>query len=687
MEEKEKTGKQPLAIVRDDPWLAPYAQYLENRLEWYHKHLRFIEEHCNGLGYFASGHRYFGFNYDPQKKGWWFREYAPSAQSVSLMGDFNGWDPAKNPLTRLESGTWETFLHEDTYRERLTPFSRVKLRIVSDNGALDRIPAYIRRVIQDPKTFDFAGQFLPESTFRWENPDFRLPEDFTPLIYEAHPGMATEDGHVGSWREFADTVLPKISYLGYNTLQLMAVQEHPYYGSFGYHVSNFFAPSSRFGTPDDLRYLIDTAHGMGLAVVMDLVHSHAVKNRAEGLCEFDGKRELYFVDGPSGIHPGWDSKLFDYGKMYVQQFLLSNIAYWMEEFRFDGFRFDGVTSMLYYHHGNQAFDSYDKYFGKDTDNSAVLYLQTANTLIRSRYPTALSIAEDMSGMPGACRPVEEGGLGFGYRLAMGIPDYWIHLLRDRRDEDWDMEQMYYTLLNRRRGEANIAYVESHDQALVGDKTVAFWLMDSHMYTSMSVFTPDPVIDRGLALHKMIRMVTLSLGGEGYLNFMGNEFGHPEWIDFPREGNGWSTKYARRQWSLPDTDHLKYKFLREFDRRMIGFEKQTGLLRLPFPRLLNTDQTNKVLIFSRGKYVFLFSFSPQKSIEDYEFFVPHKGDYRIVFSSDDPETGGFSRVREGYRFTSFEKDGADFLSVYLPSRMCMVLEWIGNTPKKKARKGK
>lgn len=279
----------------------------------------------------------------------------------------------------------------DTYRERLTPFSRVKLRIVSDNGALDRIPAYIRRVIQDPKTFDFAGQFLPESTFRWENPDFRLPEDFTPLIYEAHPGMATEDGHVGSWREFADTVLPKISALGYNTLQLMAVQEHPYYGSFGYHVSNFFAPSSRFGTPDDLRYLIDTAHGMGLAVVMDLVHSHAVKNRAEGLCEFDGKRELYFVDGPSGNHPGWDSKLFDYGKMYVQQFLLSNIAYWMEEFRFDGFRFDGVTSMLYYHHGNQAFDSYDKYFGKDTDNSAVLYLQTANTLIRSRYPTALSL--------------------------------------------------------------------------------------------------------------------------------------------------------------------------------------------------------------------------------------------------------------------------------------------------------
>ncbi len=668
--------KKQLAIVREDPWLSPQEQALENRLSWYRQHIRFIDEHCNGLRLFASGHEYFGFNYDDEKQGWWFREHAPSASSVSLIGDFNGWDPSKNPLSRLESGAWETFLDDATYHDTLIPYSKVKLRITADNGSLDRIPAYIRRVEQDKKTFDFSGQFVPDSTYLWSNPDFRLPKDFTPLIYEAHPGMASEDGHVGTWREFADDILPKISALGYNVLQLMAVQEHPYYGSFGYHVSNFFAPSSRFGMPDDLRYLIDTAHGMGIAVVMDLVHSHAVKNRAEGLAEFDGKHELYFVDGPSGIHPGWDSKLFDYGKMYVQQFLLSNITYWLEEFRFDGFRFDGVTSMLYYHHGNVTFDSYDKYFGKDTNNSAVLYLQTANTLIDTLYPTALSIAEDMSGMPGACRPIDDGGLGFSYRLAMGIPDYWIKLLRDRRDEDWNMSEMFHALLNRRKGEPNIAYAESHDQALVGDKTVAFWLMDKEMYTSMSVFTPSPVIDRGIALHKMIRFMTLCLGGEGYLNFMGNEFGHPEWVDFPREGNGWSTKYARRQWSLPDTEHLKYKYLREFDRRMIGFEKQTDLLKSPWPELLNTDERNKVLVFSRGKYLFVFSFSPADSIEDYEFFVPRSGRYEIVFSSDDPQTGGFDRVKTGYDFTSFKKGKDDFLSIYLPSRMCMVLEYKG-----------
>ena len=667
--------KKTLALVQDDPYLAPWEKYLTERLSWYHSHLRFLDGHCHGLRQFATAHKYFGFHYDPEKKGWWFREYAPSAASINLIGDFNGWDPTSHPLTRLADGAWEIFLDEATYRDRLTPYSKVKLRITSDNGTHDRIPAYIRRVEQDPRTYDFAGQFIPAGDYRWTAPDFRLPAHFTPLIYEAHPGMATEDGHVGSWREFADHVLPRIAALGYNTLQLMAVQEHPYYGSFGYHVSNFFAPSSRFGTPDDLRYLIDTAHAKGIAVVMDLVHSHAVKNLSEGLTEFDGARELYFIDGPSGLHPAWDSKLFDYGKIYVQQFLLSNIAYWLEEFRFDGFRFDGVTSMLYHHHGNTSFDDYGKYFGSDTNHSAVLYLQTANTLIHAILPTALSIAEDMSGMPGSCRPIEEGGLGFDFRLAMGIPDYWIRLLRDQPDETWDMARMFYTLTNRRRGEANIAYAESHDQALVGDKTLAFWLMDKDMYSSMSVFTPSLVVDRGIALHKMIRLLTLSLGGEGYLNFMGNEFGHPEWIDFPREGNGWSTQYARRQWSLPDTDHLRYKFLQEFDRRMIAFEKETGLLTTPWPELLNTDEQNKVLIFRRGKYIFVFSFDPTDSIEDYEFFVPAAGQYRLVFSSDDGAVGGFDRVTTGFTFPTFQKGPDDFLRIYLPNRMCLVLEHI------------
>ena len=672
---------QSLKIVEQDPWLAPFEHYLQNRLSWYKMHCRYIDDNCNSLGYFSSAHHYFGFNYDQEKKGWWFREYAPAAHSVSLIGDFNQWSGDANPLTRLETGTWEIFLDDETYGERLVAFSRVKLRITSSNGTLDRIPAFIQMAVQDTETYDYSGVFVPKNNYKWKS-KFRLPKKFTPHIYEAHPGMATQDGHVGSWREFADDILPRVKKLGYNTVQLMAVQEHPYYGSFGYHVSNFYAPSSRFGRPDDLRYLIDKAHGMGIAVVMDLVHSHAVKNIAEGLSHFDGNGELYFIEGPSGIHPGWDSKLFDYGKMYVQQFLLSNIRYWLEEFHFDGFRFDGVTSMLYYHHGNVAFTSYDTYFGKDTNNSAVLYLQMANTLIHSLYPTALSIAEDMSGMPGACRPIEEGGMGFTHRLAMGLPDYWIKLLRDVRDEDWDMAQMYYSLINRRAGEANIAYAESHDQALVGDKTIAFWLMDKEMYTGMSVFTPSDIVDRGMALHKLIRFITLTLGGEGYLNFMGNEFGHPEWIDFPREGNNWSAHYARRQWDLPDTDHLKYKYLQAFDEKMINFSHDVKLHGLPAPQLLNTDDYNKVIIFSRGEYVFIFSFSPRDSVQGYEFYVPKKGDYKIVFSSDEKEEGGFSRVKMGYKFSSYKKGKNNFLKVYLPTRMCMVLK---RTPVSRGKK--
>jgi 1,4-alpha-glucan branching enzyme len=296
--------------------------------------------------------------------------------------------------------------------------------------------------VQDAASLEFSAQiWLPEHAYAWKHAN--PPPSTFPRIYEAHVGMATEEAKVGTWNEFRLQCLPAVAAAGYDTLQLMAVKEHPYYGSFGYHVGSFFAPSSRFGTPDELKALIDAAHGLGLRVVMDLVHSHAVKNVVEGISCYDGTGYQFFHDGPRGEHVAWDSRCFDYSKPAVLHFLLSNLRYWLEEFRFDGYRFDGVTSMLYKDHGlNGGFNSYADYFAENADDEAAAYLFLANELIHQAPQQAISIAEDVSGMPGLAAAAEEDGLGFDYRLAMGLVDCWFRLIKDVPDEDWNMSGLW-----------------------------------------------------------------------------------------------------------------------------------------------------------------------------------------------------------------------------------------------------
>lgn len=624
-----------------------------------------IEKGSKSLAAYATGHKYVGIHFHPSSQRWTVREWAPAAQAVSLIGDFNKWDRDAHPLAPSHHGVWQLELPADA----LAHGQKVKLHIVGADGSRrDRIPACVRRAVQDPTTHDYCGQI-------WNSPqphvwkhEFDPSAIKAPLIYESHVGMGGEEPRVHTYREFATNVLPRIVKAGYNTVQLMAVQEHPYYGSFGYHVSSFFAPCSRFGTPEDLKFLIDTAHGLGLAVLLDVVHSHAVKNIAEGLNDFDGSGHQYFHDGPLGDHPAWDSKCFDYGRPEVRQFLLSNIRYWLEEFRFDGFRFDGVTSMLYHSRGIKAFGSYDDYFGADADDNAVLYLKLANRLIQEIKPGAISIGEDMSGMPGLCRPIEDGGVGFSYRLAMGVPDYWIKLLKHSRDEEWNLDELWGVLANRRYGEATIAYAESHDQALVGDKTLAFWLMDKEMYWHMGKDDPHPVIERGIALHKLIRMVTLVLGGEGFLTFMGNEFGHPEWLDFPREGNGWSYHYCRRQWSLVDNPDLKYGQLAEFDRQLMEFAEKFELLAKPSAQLLFIDHEKKILVAERGNLIFVFNFSVAHSVFSYPIHVQGLETRELVLDTDLTETGGHARVDHSFDYP-VSPDGV--MQIYSPSRSGLV----------------
>ena len=674
-------------LIQIDPMLGPYAQQLRDRHAHYRWMRRKIDETGGLLGTVSQGHRYFGFNRGElyERPGVWYREWAPAALQLRLIGDFNGWDRMAHPLVRDQFGVWSLFVPDDDRAgPRIPHASRVKVHVVAEDGSsLDRIPAYIRRAIQDPPDQgQFTGQYWdPPKPYAFQHKSPKLEGGLR--VYESHVGMSSEHLKVATYDEFTATVLPRVKKLGYNAVQLMAVQEHPYYGSFGYHVSSFFAPSSRFGTPEELKRLIDTAHGMGLLVIMDIVHSHAVKNVHDGLNLFDGTDYQYFHAGGRGDHPAWDSKLFDYSKFEVQRFLLSNCRYWVEEFRFDGFRFDGVTSMMYHDHGlGKAFARYDDYFDGNVDKDAVGYLQLANDMLHELRPETITIAEDVSGMVGMARPVREGGIGFDYRLAMGVPDYWVKLIKERKDEHWNLGELFGAMLNRRFGEKHVGYAESHDQALVGDKTIAFRLMDAAMYWQMSVDAQSHVIDRGVALHKMIRLITFSLAGEGWLNFMGNEFGHPEWIDFPRAGNNWSYYYARRQWSLADNEALRYAGLNRFDAAMNRLDVDYRILIDPLIEQLHVHEDDKQLVYRRGPLVFVFNFHPTNSYGDWRIGVPDRTDYRLILNTDSPNFSGHGSAADEMTFPMQDvawHGRKQSVMIYVPSRSAQVLA-PANLPK-------
>ncbi|MBM6669769.1 alpha amylase C-terminal domain-containing protein [Phocaeicola coprophilus] len=666
-----------LRLLKNDSWLEPF----ENAINGRHAHVmdKVKELTNNGrktLTDFASGHLYFGLH--RTDKGWVFREWAPNATEIYLIGDFNDWQ--EKPEFRLKrlrnTGNWEIKLkpnvlkHGDLY----------KLKVYWDGGCGERIPAWVRRVVQDEQTKIFSAQvWEPEKPYKFKKRVFR-PNTSPLLIYECHIGMSQEEEKVGSYTEFREKVLPRVIADGYNCIQIMAVQEHPYYGSFGYHVSSFFAPSSRFGTPDELKQLIDEAHQNGIAVIMDIVHSHAVKNEVEGLGNFAGDPNQYFYPGERHEHPAWDSLCFDYGKNEVLHFLLSNCRYWLEEFKFDGFRFDGVTSMLYYSHGlGEAFCNYNDYYNGHQDDNAICYLSLANLLIHEVNSKAITIAEEVSGMPGLALPVLDGGYGFDYRLAMNIPDYWIKIIKEKVDEDWKPSSMFWEVTNRRKDEKTISYAESHDQALVGDKTIIFRLVDSDMYWHFKKGDENERVHRGIALHKMIRLLTSSTLNGGYLNFMGNEFGHPEWIDFPREGNGWSYKYARRQWSLVDNQDLCYCYLGDFDKAMLSVIKDVkNIQKTPVVEIWHNDG-DQVLAYMRRDHIFVFNFSPTRSFVDYGFLVP-RGSYDVVLNTDAVQFGGNGLADDTVRhFTNYDplyaKDKKEWLKLYIPARSAVVLRKV------------
>ena len=669
-----KTAVKHIGLVKNDAYLQPYEDAIRGRHDHALWKLNVLTN--NGktkLTDFASGHKYYGLH--KTTRGWVFCEWAPNATAIYLVGDFNNWEENdKYKAKRIdEAGNWELKLPTKAMKHG----DLFKMHVYWNGGMGERIPAWATRVVQDEETKIFSAQVWNPEPYEWKKKTFK-PNKSPLLIYECHIGMSQDAEKVGTYNEFRENVLPRVKADGYNCIQIMAIQEHPYYGSFGYHVSSFFAASSRFGTPEELKALIDQAHKDGITVIMDIVHSHAVKNETEGLGNLAGDPNQYFYPGERHEHPAWDSLCFDYGKDEVMHFLLSNCKYWMEEFHFDGFRFDGVTSMLYYSHGlGEAFCNYGDYFNGHQDDNAICYLTLANLLIHEVNPQAITIAEEVSGMPGLAAKFKDGGYGFDYRMAMNIPDFWIKTIKELPDEAWKPSSIFWETTNRRSDEKTISYCESHDQALVGDKTIIFRLIDADMYWHFRRGDENDRVHRGIALHKMIRLVTASTINGGYLNFMGNEFGHPEWIDFPREGNGWSHKYARRQWNLVDNPDLDYKFLGDFDHDMLQTLKlEKNFQKTPVQEIWHNDG-DQILAYMRGNLIFVFNFSPTRSFTDYGFLVP-TGSYDVVLNTDAKKFGGNGLSDDSItHLTNYDpayvSEHKEWLKLYIPARSAVVLK--------------
>lgn len=666
-------------LLKRDPYLKNHENEIRRRYKCFQEQLLQIEN-CEGLLEFCKSYERYGIHRLPDNSIH-ILEWAPGAEAVFLRGDFNAWERLTHPFKKLPYGKWELTLPPKADGSCQIPhLDRIKIVILNKTtGELaDRNSPWATYVVRDKNVPQFGQRFWdpPENErYKFKHPKVPIPKSLR--IYECHIGIASEDYWVANYANFKDNVLPRIKNQGYNAIQIMAIMEHAYYASFGYQVTSFFAASSRYGTPEELKALVDRAHEMGIYVLLDVVHSHASKNVLDGLNEFDGTSSCYFHDGGRGTHPLWDSRLFDYTQMETLRFLLSNCYWYLQEYQFDGFRFDGVTSMLYHSHGmGHGFSGdYNEYFGLNSDTESLVYLMLANHMIHKLFPNAITIAEDVSGMPALCRPVDEGGGGFDFRLGMAIPDLWIKLLKEQKDEDWNMGTIVHTMANRRWMEKTVAYAESHDQALVGDKTLAFWLMDKEMYTNMSVLTElNPIVDRGIALHKIIRMITHALGGEAWLNFIGNEFGHPEWLDFPRAGNNESYHHARRQWHLVDDSLLRYRFLNNFDRALNETEDKYHWLPAPPAYVSWKHEDDKVVAFERAGLLFVINFHPFRSFSDYQVGIDTPGKYKVVLDSDAEEFGGHKRIDRGVDTFTFNNPFAgrrNSIKAYIPSRVGLI----------------
>lgn len=665
----------------EDNDLRSYHPFLIERGRRFEAEYRRIVDQYTSVYNYANLANELGLHCVPGEDGqnkWIWREYMPGADTVWLTTEkYHFQRHARQRFTKKADGIFELILPYDALAHGMYVELRVEpaaYTVLNPDGiptALKRVPAFSTWVEQNKEipTQWCARIFHPEKPycFREKNPE--IPSFLR--IYEAHVGMAQPDTkHIGesagTYLDFANNILPRIKKGGYTCVQLMGILEHPLYRSFGYQVSNYFAPCSRFGTPDDCKQMIDAAHALGLSVILDIPHAHACANTEQGLYQYDGT-PYFFMDKINQ----WGTPSFDFSNEMTRRFLLSNLRYWLEEYHVDGFRFDAVGNMLYKDFGvDDNFSHTGRcFYGKDgkprTNNEGELYIALANHLIHEINPKGISIAEEFSGMPGlTCLP-KDGGLGFDARFAMGIPDYWEKFIKKPQD----LGSMWYEMNNHRPYDHTISYVECHDQCINGHDAMIWRLLGDDMYNAMLMETETWKVSRGLAFYRLMRLITLATADKGYLNFMGNEFGHPEWLD--------AEEHAHRQWRLAEDTSLKYACLNAWDQAQMQLVSD-NIESFKTPAMFRyIHEDKRLLAFERGALLFVFNFNETQAFSDLCFAVT-PGKYLEILSSDERRFAGHDNLRitepplEHFTQPCFDPNLGD-ITLYIPPMIVLVLK--------------
>ncbi|KAK7287576.1 hypothetical protein RIF29_00857 [Crotalaria pallida] len=552
--------------------------------------------------------------------------------------------------------------------------SKYRVYFNTPNGPLERVPAwatYVQPAVDGTQAYAIHWEPPPEHVYKWKNTSPKVPKSLR--IYEAHVGISGSEPKISSFNEFTDKVLPHIMETGYNAIQLIGVVEHKDYFTVGYRVTNFYAVSSRYGTPDDFKRLVDEAHGLGLLVFLEIVHSYAAADENVGLSMFDGSNDCYFHSGKRGQHKFWGTRMFKYGDPDVLHFLLSNLNWWIVEYQVDGFQFHSLSSMIYTHNGFASFTGdLEEYCNQYVDKDALLYLILANEILHALYPNIITIAEDATFYPGLCEPTSQGGLGFDYYVNLSVSEMWSTFLESVPDNEWSMTKIVNTLVSDRAyADKMLMYAENHNQSISGRRSFAeilFGEIDEHSHHYKESLV------RGSSLHKMIRLITLTIGGRAYLNFMGNEFGHPKRVEFPTSSNNFSYSLANRQWDLLAKEGLN-RDLFSFDKDMMKLDENARVLSRRFPYLHHVNDSSMVISYIRGPLLFIFNFHPTDSYDNYSIGVEEAGEYQVILNTDEIKYGGQGCLKEDQYFqktVSKRVDGLrNSLEVPLPSRTAQV----------------
>ncbi|CAL5392773.1 unnamed protein product [Camellia sinensis] len=551
--------------------------------------------------------------------------------------------------------------------------SKYRVYFNTPDGPLERIPAWAPYVLPDAdgkQAFAVHWEPPPECVYKWKHKHPEAPKSLR--IYECHIGISGSEPKIASFNDFTEKVLPHVKDAGYNVIQLIGLVEHKDYFTIGYRATNLFAVSSRYGTPDDFKRLVDEAHGLGLLVFLDIVHSYSAADEMVGLSLFDGSNDCYFHTGKRGYHKFWGTRMFKYGDIDVLHFLLSNLNWWVVEYQIDGFQFHSLASMIYTHNGFASFTGdMEEYCNQYVDKDALIYLILANEILHALHPSIITIAEDATLYPGLSEPTSLGGLGFDYFVNLSASEMWSSLLENVPDSDWSMSKIVSTLVgNRHSADKMLLYAENHNQSISGGRSFAEILFGETMEHASD---KRALLFRGCSLHKMIRLITFTIGGHAYLNFMGNEFGHPKRVEFPMESNNFSFSLANRRWDL--LENGVHSELLYFDKDMMNMDENERILSRGLPNIHHVNDTTMVTSYSRGPLLFIFNFHPTTSYENYSVGVEEAGEYQVILNTDEKKYGGQALIAQDQyiqRTISKRIDGLrNCLVVPLPYRSAQV----------------